>query len=206
MCASLKGSRQSKQTELAENRLHHFLKMCPHKCIYSPFRKYSEPLTFTTFVTLQPYSKTDLILFSLSLIYTQYPIMTKWKQVFRNVCKCYSVPCWSTLIVEAHWGSDYSLKPSWVRCYTLGTPVFGEFLPFFSADPLKLWQVGWGALLHGYFQASQEMFDRVQVRALVGHSRTFRDLSRSHSCIVLTVCTSLRSWVLYSRFSSRISL
>uniref|UniRef100_A0A673ZKN5 Uncharacterized protein n=1 Tax=Salmo trutta TaxID=8032 RepID=A0A673ZKN5_SALTR len=43
-----------------------------------------------------------------------------------------------------------------------------EFLPFFSADPFKLCQVGWGALLHSYFQVSPEMFDRVQVRALAG--------------------------------------
>ena len=48
-------------------------------------------------------------------------------------------------------------------------------------------------------------------------SGTFRDLSRNHSCVVLAVCLgslscwkvnlrpSLRSWVLWSRFSSRIS-
>ena len=50
----------------------------------------------------------------------------------------------------------------------LGTSVFGEFLPFFSADPLKLCQFGWGALLHSYFQVSPEMFDQIQVRALAG--------------------------------------
>ena len=49
-----------------------------------------------------------------------------------------------------------------------GTPVCGEFLPFFSADPLKLCQVGQGASLHSYFQVSPEMFDQVQVRALAG--------------------------------------
>ena len=50
------------------------------------------------------------------------------------------------------------------------------------------------------------------------HSRTFRDLSRSQSCIILAVCLgwltcwkvnlrpSLRSWVFWSWFSSRISL
>ena len=38
----------------------------------------------------------------------------------------------------------------------------------FSADPLKLCQVGWGVSLHSYFQVSPEMFDRVQVRALAG--------------------------------------
>ena len=46
--------------------------------------------------------------------------------------------------------------------------MLGEFLPFFSADPLKLCQVGWGVLLHSYFQVSPEMFDRVQVWALAG--------------------------------------
>jgi hypothetical protein len=43
-----------------------------------------------------------------------------------------------------------------------------EFLPFFSADPLKLCQVGCGALLHSYFQVSLEMLDQVQDRALPG--------------------------------------
>ena len=56
----------------------------------------------------------------------------------------YSVLCWSTF------GSDYSLESSWVWCCKPGTPVFGEFPPFFSADPLKLCQVGWWALLHNY--------------------------------------------------------
>ena len=44
---------------------------------------------------------------------------------------------------------------------------FGEFLPFFSADPLKLYEVGWGASLRSYFQISLEIFNRVKVRALV---------------------------------------
>jgi hypothetical protein len=47
-------------------------------------------------------------------------------------------------------------------------PVFGEFLPFFSADPLKLCQVGWGASLHSYFQVCAEIFNGVQVRTLAG--------------------------------------
>ena len=55
------------------------------------------------------------------------------------------------------------------------TPVFGEFLPFFSADPLKFFQVGWGASLHCYFQVSPLMFDRVQVQALAG---PFKDIQR----------------------------
>ena len=49
--------------------------------------------------------------------------------------------------------------------YKLGTPVFGEFLTFFSANPLKLCQVGWGVSLHSYFQISPEIFDHVQALA-----------------------------------------
>ena len=51
----------------------------------------------------------------------------------------------------------------------------GEFLPFFSADPLKLCQVGWGVSLHSYFQVSPEMFDWVQVRAL---AEPLKDIQR----------------------------
>ena len=82
----------------------------------------------------------------------------------------YSVLCWSTF------GSDYSLESSWVWRFKLGIPVFGEFLPFFSADPRKLCQVGWGALLHSYSQVSQEMLDRVQVRALAGPLKDIQSL------------------------------
>ena len=35
------------------------------------------------------------------------------------------------------------------------------------------------------------MFDRVKVRALAGTLGIFKDLSRSHSCIVLAVCLGL---------------
>ena len=45
------------------------------------------------------------------------------------------------------------------------TPGFGEFLPFFSADPLRLCQVGWGPSVDIHFR-SPELFDWVQVRAL----------------------------------------
>jgi hypothetical protein len=39
---------------------------------------------------------------------------------------------------------------------------------FFSADPVKVCQVGWGGLLHSYFRVSPQMFDQVHVRALAG--------------------------------------
>ena len=44
------------------------------------------PWLFLHFVTLQAYSKIDSMFFSPSSIYTQYPIMTKRKQVFRHFC------------------------------------------------------------------------------------------------------------------------
>jgi hypothetical protein len=131
---------------------------------------------------LQPYSKNDDIVFSphQPTHNTSYRLNKNrflhifshlyFKKMKYHICisiqTLYSVICWSTF------GRDYSLKSSWVWCYKLGSPVFGEFLPFFSADPLKLSQVGWGVLLHSYLQVSPEMFDRVQVRALAGHSET----------------------------------
>ena len=71
---------------------------------------------------------------------------------------------------------------------TLGTPVFGEFQPFFSADPLQLYQGGWGALLHSYFQSLQRCSIWFKFGLWLGHSRTFRELSQSPSCVVLAVC------------------
>ena len=46
--------------------------------------------------------------------------------IYINIQTLYSVNCSSTF------GSDYSLKSSWVWRYKLSTPVFGEFLPFLS--------------------------------------------------------------------------
>ena len=70
--------------------------------------------------------------------------------------------------VEAHLAAITASSPLGYYTTILAHLVFGEFLPFFSADLLKLCQVGWGASLHSYFQVSAEMFDRVQVRAQAG--------------------------------------
>ena len=99
------------------------------------------------------------------------------KALYISIENLYSVLCWSTF------GMDYSLESSWVWRYKLGTPVFGESLPSFFADPRKLCQVGLGVLLHSYFQFSSEMFHLVQVN----------------------LRPSVRSWALLSRSSSRIS-
>ena len=74
------------------------------------------------------------------------------------------------------------------------THVFGEFLTFFSADPLKLCQVGWGASLPSYFQVSLELFDGVQVRVL---ARPLKDIQKlvTEATSALAVCLgSLSSW------------
>ena len=128
------------------------------------------------------------------------------KNIYISIQTLYSVLCWS------NFGSDYSLE-SWVWCYKLGTPVFGEFL--FSADPLKLCQVWLGALLHGNFQISPEIFDQVQVRALDRRLKDFqrlvpKPLLRCLGCVLRIVVLlegepSPQS-ELWSRFSSRISL
>uniref|UniRef100_A0A0E9XX15 Uncharacterized protein n=1 Tax=Anguilla anguilla TaxID=7936 RepID=A0A0E9XX15_ANGAN len=47
--------------------------------MYSAIRKYSDPFTFSTFVTLHTYNN-RLSSFLFSSIYTQYSIMTKQKQ------------------------------------------------------------------------------------------------------------------------------
>ena len=122
--------------------------------------------------------------------------------------------CWS------RFGRYYSLENYWVWLYKLGPPVFGAFLPFFSADPLKLRQVVWGASLHNYSQVSPEMFDQVQVRNLAGPLKYIHRLIDSNAVTpaLSRLCATGRCpfgrwtfapvWgrVLWSRFSSRISL
>ena len=63
------------------------------------------------------------------------------------------------------------------------------------------------------FMSLQRWSIEFKSRLWLAHSRTPKDLSRSHYCIVLAVFCwkenlrpSLRSWVLRSKFSSRISL
>ena len=123
-----------------------------------------------------------------------------------------SILCWCTF------GSNYSLKSFWIWCHKLGTPIFGQFCPFLFGAPLKLHQVGWKASVHSHFQISPEMFNRIQSGLWLGHSRTFIDLSWSHSFEILALCLgslpcwkmnrrpSLRSRALWSRFSARMSL
>jgi hypothetical protein len=77
---------------------------------------------------------------------------------------------------------------------------------------------GWECCCTAIFRSLQRCSIRFKSGLWLGHSMTFRDLSWSHSCVFLAVCLgslscwkvnlhpSLRSWDLWSRFSSRISV
>ena len=68
------------------------------------------------------------------------------------------------------------------------------------------------------FKSLQRCLIGLKTGLWLGHSRTFRELSRSHSYVILAVCLgslscwkmnlspSLTSWALWSRFSARIFL
>ena len=135
------------------------------ECIQKVFR----PLDF--FHILLHYSRIlKLIqLFFPSPIYIQYHLMTKRKllrKMYNRKLKYHiyiSIQSLYPVLCWSTFGSNYSLESYWVWRYKLGTPVL---------DPLKFCQVGWGVLL----------------RSWLGHSRTFRDSSRSHSCVTLAVC------------------
>lgn len=100
-----------------------------------------------------------------------------------------SVLSWNTF------GSDYSLMSGWVWCHKLCISGFGEFLPIFSADHLKLCQVGWRPFVDSYFQVSPEMFDWID---------WMFDWMSHDSCIFFAVCLrSLSSWKVNPRHSLR---
>ena len=122
--------------------------------------------------------------------------------VYISIQTLNSVLRWSTF------GSDYNLESSWVWCYKLAAPVFGEFLPFCSADPLKICRVGWVVLLHSYFQVSPEMFrsgsSPASGWATQGHSEACTEATPALpwclgllSCWKVNLRPSLRSWALW---------
>ncbi len=123
--------------------------------LYSASGKYLQRFTFSTFCYVTALFQNWLYSLLSSNFYKQYPIMTMCKKFVWNLCKCIknknrknnhirihslcSILCWSTF------DTNYSLKSFgvWLWCYKLGTPIFGQFLPFFFAGPLKLYLVGW---------------------------------------------------------------
>jgi len=168
--------------------------------LYSASGKYLQCFTFSTFCYVTALFQNWLYSLFSSNFYKQYPIMTMCKKFVWNLCKCIknknrknnhirihslcSILCWSTF------DTNYSLKSFGVWCYKLGTPIFGQFLPFFFAGPLQLYLVGWVPSVYSRFQISPEMFNRVQVWALAG------PLKDIHSFVILAVCLgSLSCWI-----------
>ncbi len=80
-----------------------------------------------------------------------------------------------------------------------------------TSSPLRLCQVGWGQT--HIFRFLQKHLIGFKLRLWLGHSRTFTELSISHSCWVLWVIvlleskpsTHLRFWMLWTGFSLRLS-
>ncbi len=75
----------------------------------------------------------------------------------------------------------------YIYIYGLCPSAFGNYLLFFSS-PLKLCQVGWGQT--HVFRFRQKYL--IGFRLWLGHSRTFTELSISHTCCVLI--GSLTCW------------
>ena len=97
-----------------------------------PLESIQTPWLFPHFVKLQPYIN---VIFHFSFFFFVCRLIRGKNNLilFRiSIQTLYLVLCCSTF------GSNYSLESSWVWRYKLGTPVSREFLPLFSADPLKL--------------------------------------------------------------------
>ena len=76
-------------------------------------------------------------------------------------------------------------KPLWQRIqlwvflglmYLLSTPGFGDFVPFFLADLLKLGRVGWGVSVNSNLQVFPQILNGIQVWALAGPLKDFHIL------------------------------
>ena len=116
----------------------------------------------------------------------------------------YSVLCWSTF------GTITALNRLGYDATSLAHLYLGSF--FHSSlqiltSPVRLDRE---SRCTAIFRSLQRCLIGFKSGLWLSHSRTFRDLSQSHSCIVLAVClgllSRLRSWALWSRFSSKISL
>ena len=157
--------------------------------LYSSFGKYSDPFTFSTFL------RYSLILnwisrFLSSSIYTQYPIITKKKQVlgfFLQLHKKYQI-------------DKYSAPLAAITALSLGYDATSSahlYLGSFSYSSLQI--LSSSVRLDGehrctaFFRSLQKCSIGFMSGVWLGHSRTFRALSRSHSCVALAVCLGLLS-------------
>ena len=96
--------------------------------------------------------------------------MKSWKVVCLSIQPPVSILCKNTF------SSDYCFESSWVRLHQLYTSAFGDFLPFFLPDLLKLHQVGWGASINSNLEVFPPIFNGNQVWALAGPLKDFHVL------------------------------
>ena len=127
-----------------------------------------------------------------SSICTQYPIMTKQKQVFRHFCTFDKKS--KTEISHLHKYSDpllnTLLKHLWQRLHPwvfLGMTLQAWHTCIWGVSPI-LCRLDGERCYTAIFRPLQRCLIGFKSRLWLGHSRTFRDLSRSHSCLVLAVC------------------
>ena len=153
--------------------------------------------------------------------------MTKQKQVFRNVCKRIkkknlNIPFTKVFRPFTQYFVETSLAAI-TASSLLGydaTSLAHIYLGSSSHSSLQI--LSSSVRMDGehcctaIFRSLQRLSIGFKSGLWLGYSRTFRELSRSDSCVALTVCLellscwkvnlhpSLRSWVLWSRLSSRI--
>ena len=99
----------------------------------------------------------------------------------------YSVLCWSTF------GSNYSLRSSWV--WRNKHLYLGSFLHSSLQILSSSVRLDGERCCTAIFRSLQRCSIGLKSGLWLSHSRTFRDLFRSHSCVVLAVCLgSLSCW------------
>ncbi len=114
-------------------------------------------------------------------------IKKKTKEKISHVHK-YSQPLLNTLLKQL-W---QQLQPR-VWCYKLGTSIFG------MVSPIHLWKTaqapsGWMVSISAsVFRSLQSCSVGLKSGLCLGHSRTFTELSHSHSFVILAVCLELLS-------------
>ena len=81
-----------------------------------------------------------------------------------------------SILCGSAFGSGYRFESSWVCLHQLYTSGFGDFLPFFLADLLKLCQVGWRVSVNSNLQVFPQILNGIQVWALAGPLKDFHVL------------------------------
>ena len=94
-----------------------------------------------------------------------------------DYCLCYCTVC------ATQYYCDYSLNSSWVLCYQLFNPGFGDFWPFFSADPSSSVRLDGDHWWTAFFRSLQ----RYSLGSIQGDSMTFKEMSLSHSCVLSVI-------------------